>query len=124
MALPGIPTIELFENSNLTMLRYIYDVLTGGGGGGAVALGVGTYNKPVATRKTNSGVYTVVAGTAHSVLILAQTQDATYNVGGSVNVTVLAGTTVLLEASTLFSVDIVVTAGAAGTVYVTEMQPQ
>lgn len=126
MALPTFPAIEQFEGTDLTLLRYLYDALSGFTGTGGAGAGSGIYNKPVGTKKTNSGVHTIPAGTTNSIMILALSSNATYSFGGSVSLVAPVGVPIYLKASTLFSLDIVITAGAgmSSEVHITEMQPQ
>jgi hypothetical protein len=124
MALPTFPALEAIEANQLIMLRYIYDAIVGGGGvGGAAAATFGTYNKPKLTKKTAGGTCIVAANTSHSVYILAITDDVTYDIGGSVTLTLPRGTSILLTASTLFDTAINIHAGAAGEAHIVEMQP-
>jgi hypothetical protein len=116
MALPPLEAGTNMEATELTVLRYILDVLQGGG------LVTGSYNTPAFTKKSAGAAHTVVAGTAHRIAITAEGQDVTVGVGSS-TCKVLTGTTIYLEASGLFAVDIVITSGGTGSAHVFEMRP-
>lgn len=106
--LPNLETGSDYEATEIILLRHILDALVGG-------------NEPVMTKITSNDSYVVEENTAHSLVITAINKNATYSVS-SVSLTILAGTTIYLNATKTFTKPITITAGSTGEVHILEMR--
>lgn len=88
------------ESTTNELLREILIALGGAGN---------TYNKPNGDKLISSGSASIPQGTAHRIQLTAVGVDCSFTIqGGSFSILVPAGTTYVLEATTVIASDIII----------------